>query len=81
MVLFKKGFLKYLKSGKFADIIIICNGMHYKAHRAILAYSSSYFERLLLSEFKESSQPYVALKFPDPQNVFPELIGIYFYLF
>jgi hypothetical protein len=75
MVLFKKGFLKYLKSGKFADIIIICNGVHYKAHRAILAYSSSFFERLLLSEFKESSQPYVNLKFPDPQNVFPELLA------
>lgn len=75
MVLFKKGFLKYLSSGKFADIIIICNGAHYKAHRAILAYSSSYFERLLLSEFREASQPYVTLKFPDPQNVFPELLA------
>lgn len=75
MALFKKGFLKYLKCGTFADIVIICNGAHYKAHRAILAYSSSYFERLLLSEFKESSQPYVTLKFPDPQNVFPELLA------
>jgi BTB/POZ domain/BTB And C-terminal Kelch len=75
MALFKKGFLKYLKSGKFADIVVICNGAHYKAHRAILAYSSSYFERLLLSEFREALQPYVTLKLPDPQNVFPELLA------
>lgn len=74
MALFKKGFLKYLKTGAYADIVVICNGVHYKAHRAILAYNSSYFERLLLSEFRESSQPYVSLKFPDPQNVFPELL-------
>lgn len=75
MALFKKGFLKYLKSGAYADIVVICNGVNYKAHRAILAYSSSYFERLLLSEFRESSQPYVTLRFPDPHNVFPELLA------
>lgn len=75
MALFKKGFLKYLKTGAYADIVIICNGVHYKAHRAILAYSSSYFERLLLSEFRESSQPYVNLGFHDPHNVFPELLA------
>lgn len=41
----------------------------------MIAYSSEYFSRLLLSEFKEASQSHVTLKFPDPNNVFPDVLA------
>ncbi len=72
---FKKGFLDYLKTGRFADVIVVSNDHLYPTHRLILAYSSEYFKRLLLSDFKESSQSTITLKLDDPRNVFPEMLA------
>eukprot|EP01112_Ceratiomyxa_fruticulosa_P017491 TRINITY_DN545_c0_g1_i1.p1 TRINITY_DN545_c0_g1~~TRINITY_DN545_c0_g1_i1.p1 ORF type:complete len:536 (-),score=85.54 TRINITY_DN545_c0_g1_i1:62-1669(-) len=74
--LFAKGFLKYSKNGKFSDVILRCeDGNTYPAHRLILAYSSEFFSRLLLSDFKESTQSLIDLKYPDPENVFPLVLS------
>lgn len=65
MALFQKGFLKYLKSGKYSDIILKdFNGKIYQVHKIILINGSEYFARLLLGNFKESQQKIIELKYP-----------------
>jgi hypothetical protein len=70
MSLFQRGFYKYFESGKYSDLTLIHNGVRYKVHRLVLVYSSEFFARLLLSEFKEAFQNEITLGFPDPDNVF-----------
>ena len=69
-VLFSKGFYEYLITGEHYDLILKCEAKEYKVHRIILAYSSEYFSTLLLSSFRESSQPFIELNYPDPDDVF-----------
>lgn len=64
-----------MQSGQFSDVTLKFDSHEYKAHKAVLAYSSEFFSRLLLSEFKESAQSLITLKFPDSQNVFPDLLA------
>ncbi len=45
-------------------------------HRLLLAYSSEYFSRLLLSNFQEGRQTYIHLRFPDPAHVFPLVLQV-----
>lgn len=45
-------------------------------HRLLLAYSSEYFSRLLLSNFQEGRQTLIHLRFPDPANVFPLVLQV-----
>ncbi|KYQ93288.1 BTB/POZ domain-containing protein [Tieghemostelium lacteum] len=71
---FKGGFKDYINNQKFSDVKLIYGEKEYHTHRIILAYSSEFFARLLLSEFRESSQTIIELKQPDPCNVFPQVL-------
>ena len=51
-------------------------GKEYRVHRLLLAYSSEYFSRLLLSNFQEGRQTYIHLRFPDPAHVFPLVLQV-----
>ncbi|PRP81393.1 hypothetical protein PROFUN_11014 [Planoprotostelium fungivorum] len=46
----------------------------YKAHRIVLAHSSEFFDRLLTSQFRESSQKLIDLRYPDPEGSFSVLL-------
>ncbi|KAH3763437.1 E3 ubiquitin-protein ligase Ufd4 [Pelomyxa schiedti] len=76
--LFQGGFGKFLSRGTFSDVTLIVGRTspreRYRAHRIILATSSEFFRRLLLGEFKESTQYTIELKYPDPDHVFPILL-------
>ncbi len=74
MTHFKKGFLDYLKSGQLSDVTLVTEHGHIRAHRVILAHSSEFFKLLLSSEFKEKRLAVVKLNFPDPSNVFPQVL-------
>lgn len=83
MSLFKKGFCYFAKSGALCDVILVHTTSYeegqptsntYYVHRLILAYSSEFFRTLLSSNFKEKRQLTIHLNFPDPANVFPEIL-------
>jgi hypothetical protein len=74
MAHFKKGFLDYLKSGQLSDVTLVTEHGQIRAHRIILAHSSEFFKLLLSSEFKEKRLAVVNLNFPDPSNVFPQVL-------
>lgn len=75
--LFKPGFLDYFRSGQFADVTIITERRTYRAHRMVLAFSSEFFEAMLLSDFQESHTDVIDLtKLDDPHNIFPEVMKI-----
>eukprot|EP00211_Chloroparvula_japonica_P006028 CAMPEP_0119121880 /NCGR_PEP_ID=MMETSP1310-20130426/2302_1 /TAXON_ID=464262 /ORGANISM="Genus nov. species nov., Strain RCC2339" /LENGTH=379 /DNA_ID=CAMNT_0007111461 /DNA_START=189 /DNA_END=1325 /DNA_ORIENTATION=+ len=68
-------FLKYLDTGEFADLEIESStGEIFQVHRIILARSSEFFARLLLSDFRESQERVIKLNFSDPQNIFPMIL-------
>lgn len=69
--IFRDGFRHFLQSGDYSDLTLECEGKEYRVHRLLLAYSSEYFSRLLLSNFQEGRQTYIHLRFPDPAHVFP----------
>jgi len=71
---FKNGFGEYIENKRFSDVKLVCGDKVYHTHRIILAYSSEFFARLLLSEFRESSQTVIELKQPDPFNVFSHVL-------
>jgi hypothetical protein len=54
----------------------VAQGKEYRVHRLLLAYSSEYFSRLLLSNFQEGRQTHIRLRFPDPANVFPLVLQV-----
>ena len=69
-----KGFEKYLENGDFADIELLTEKGSYKAHRLILIYSSEFFAKLLTSDFLESTQEKIPLRYKDPEGLFPEVL-------
>jgi hypothetical protein len=79
MSLFQNGFRRFAKSGALSDLTLVhCPTQNtvniYHVHRLILAYSSDFFRTLLSSDFKEKRQVTIQLNFPDPSNVFPEIL-------
>jgi hypothetical protein len=74
MAHFKRGFLEYLKSGQLSDVTLVTAHGQIQAHRLVLAHSSEFFRLLLSSAFKEQRLAVVKLNFPDPSNVFPQVL-------
>jgi hypothetical protein len=79
MSLFERGFLRFAKNGALSDLALLHTpDQHttniYHVHRLILAYSSDFFRTLLSSDFKEKRQLMIRLNFPDPANVFPDIL-------
>jgi hypothetical protein len=74
MALFQRGFMKYFNSGRYSDLTIVSQSVQYKVHKMVLAYSSEFFARLLLGEFREKSEKIIELKYPDPDGLFPEVL-------
>ncbi|EGC35433.1 hypothetical protein DICPUDRAFT_16127, partial [Dictyostelium purpureum] len=72
--IFNGGFKSLINFKKYTDVKLICNSIEYPTHRIILANSSEFFSRLLLSNFKESQQNIIELRQPDPFNVFPAVL-------
>lgn len=51
------GFVSYLESGLFSDVILIVGGTEYPTHKVILCESSELLSELLRRRFLESSSP------------------------
>lgn len=75
--LFRPGFLDFYKHGHFSDVTILTQSGSYRAHRMVLAFSSEFFEAMLLSEFQETHTAVIDLRNTfDPRDIFPEVLKI-----
>lgn len=73
--LFRPGFLEYYRQGHFSDVTILTQTRTYKAHRMVLAFSSEFFEAMLLGEFQETQTSVIDLRDTfDPRDIFPEVL-------
>lgn len=72
--MFRSGFVDFLRSGLLSDVTLVIGKKRYRLHRMILAYSSEFFASMLSSEFREGSAHEIELKFPDPKNVFSDVL-------
>lgn len=70
-------YLRLLESGSFSDITINVGFKPFKAHRAILATRSEYFEAMFKSGLKESFSSVVEIKDVEPRIFEAMLLFIY----
>lgn len=75
--LFKPGFLDFYRHGHFSDVTILTQSRTYRAHRMVLAFSSEFFEAMLLGEFQETQTAVIDMRnMFDPREIFPEVLKI-----
>lgn len=74
MTLFRQGFGHYLENRELSDLILVVSDVEHHVHRIIISHSSEYFMKLLSGDFVESQFERIVLKFPDPKNVFPQVL-------
>ncbi|KAF4963623.1 hypothetical protein FSARC_8408 [Fusarium sarcochroum] len=55
-----------LYNEKFSDMIILCDGREFKAHRAIVCTQSSFFDKALSNNLKEATDRVIELPEDDP---------------
>ncbi len=75
---FADGFARFRSEGKFCDLVLHVGEKAFDVHKLVLAYHSEFFQRLLLSQFRESAQSHITLQFPDPENVFSLMLDFFY---
>ncbi|CRL23925.1 BTB/POZ fold [Penicillium camemberti] len=58
-----------LLRGEFSDMKIICQGITFKAHQAIVCTQSSYFRSAICGGFKETSAKVINLQEDEPETI------------
>ncbi|CAI7658312.1 unnamed protein product [Penicillium glandicola] len=58
-----------LLQGRFSDMEIICQGITFKAHQAIICTQSSYFNSAICGGFKESSEKAINIQEDNPETI------------
>ncbi|KAF5712000.1 n-carbamoyl-l-amino acid hydrolase [Fusarium mundagurra] len=66
---FLKSLGEYHNSDALSDVIVVCDGQEFKAHRVILSAHSKFFAKALNGNWKESSERKIDIKDFDPSIV------------
>lgn len=65
-----------VESSAFSDVSVTGpDGIKKNRHKVILASQSGFFERALTAELRERDEGHISLGFPDPQGVWPLVLG------